>query len=391
MIRIFGFIVAVGALVAGSVWMADHPGSVAVEWLAWRIDTSVPVLLLALLAILVLGWLAVRLLTGAWGVPGAFVRRGREKRRMKGLAALANAVIELAAGEPAKARRAIRDADKTLANGPLTHLLSAMADRAEGADANAEAHYRALLETPETELAGLRGLADLAARDAAAARPLVERAYGLAPDAVWTARALFGLQRRSGRLEDARETLKRAAKAPGFDADAERSTLLTQLAERARAEGRAGEAVKLAREAAEAAPGSEPAALALAAALAADGKAKKAAEVLESLWRTRPAPRIADAYLALWGDADAPARAKRIAELVAANPGHGESRLAVAEAAVAMADWDGARSALEPLAESGGSLGLRAALTRARVETLCGGGAEAAAPFLERAARLAAE
>jgi len=56
-----------------------------------------------------------------------------------------------------------------------------------------------------------------------------------------------------------------------------------------------------------------------------------------------------------------------------------------------MADWDGARSALEPLAESGGSLGLRAALARARVETLCGGAAGAAAPFLERAARLAAE
>lgn len=41
---IFLYVVKAGLLIAAAVWLANHPGHVAVDWGGWRIDTNLAVL-----------------------------------------------------------------------------------------------------------------------------------------------------------------------------------------------------------------------------------------------------------------------------------------------------------------------------------------------------------
>ncbi|MGE4281558.1 MAG: heme biosynthesis HemY N-terminal domain-containing protein, partial [Magnetospirillum sp.] len=68
--RLFLFAVLVAALVAAAVWFADRPGSVTIHWQGWRIDTSVPVLLTAMISFMAALAFVWRLLTTVVGAPG---------------------------------------------------------------------------------------------------------------------------------------------------------------------------------------------------------------------------------------------------------------------------------------------------------------------------------
>ena len=74
------FLIAAALVVAATVWLADRPGAVRFDWLGWRVETSVPVvLLLALIfsAVLSLLWRSWDLLRGGFRAFGRG-RRGRQ-------------------------------------------------------------------------------------------------------------------------------------------------------------------------------------------------------------------------------------------------------------------------------------------------------------------------
>ncbi|MGE4529306.1 MAG: heme biosynthesis HemY N-terminal domain-containing protein [Rhodospirillaceae bacterium] len=391
MIRILGYLIAVAALVGGAVWMADHPGGVTVHWLSWRLDTTVPVLAFAVLLLAAAATVLMRFVGGFLSLPGRFARRSREKRQVKGTAALAGAVTALAGGEAEAARRCLKDADKALANPQLAHLIAAQIETEKGDAAAARPHYEALLETPETELAGLRGL--LAAMPASDPRALdlASRAFARAPGAAWAARALYAAQIEAGLLDAAQETLAKARKKGGFDASlaAEESARLTlSRAEAARAEGRLSDAAKLAREALDAAPDSTAAALALAQIHAVENRGKKAAEVIAKQWARTPSPKLLAAWLDLWREEDAAQQVKRVRELVSANPDHPESRLALAEACLRAEAFADAHAALAPILgpDATAKTAGRAALTMARVLAAEGADPGTQREWIERAA-----
>ncbi len=395
MLRILGYLIAVAALIGGAVWLADNPGLVTVRWLSWRLDASVPVVLLAMAAAMAALGFVWRVVSGFLGLPGAFARRARERRQVKGTAALAGALTALAGGDHVAARRGLKDADKALKNPQLVHLLAAQIDRDAGDRVAAAAHYRALTETPDTELAGLRGLIETLPADDAELRALAERAFSRAPGAAWAARAAYASDLAAGRLESAEAALSAARKKGAFDdgaAAAERARLAIARAQAARGEGRLADAAKLAREALEFSPGNEEAALILARVHDADGRAKKAAEVLKAQWEAAPSPAILAAWLELWREEDAPAQVQRVRDLVAVNPDHAESRLALADAALRAGFLAEARGALTPLLGPDAKRGEagRAALAMARVLAAEGADAVSLREWIERAAQLLA-
>ena len=49
MIQVVLFLITVGLAAAGFVWFADRPGDVVINWLGYRIETSLMVTLLALI------------------------------------------------------------------------------------------------------------------------------------------------------------------------------------------------------------------------------------------------------------------------------------------------------------------------------------------------------
>lgn len=389
MIRTLLFLLTLALLIAAAVWFADRPGAVAVQWQGWRIDTTVPILLLGLLAILTAFSVLFRLLVWIFGLPRRFMRTRRDSRRRKGYLALMDGLSAVAAGDPHLAQKKARTADTLLRDPPLTMLLSAQAAQLTGDADAAKKHFTAMLERPETTFLGLRGLLTQAIKegDQAAALDYARRAHVLNPDAPWLTATLFDLQARAGLWREAQDTLAQAERKGVFAPDEARRKRAVVLYERARQAQDAGsrsEAVKLLRDAGKADPGFAAAAVRLAALLAEDGKSRRAAGLIEDSWRFNPHPDLAAAYMALWPAEDALQRVRRAETLAAAHPKHPESHLTVAEAALAAKLWGQARNQLLAAAETRPSARVYRLL--AEVEQQETGDAEAVGKWLAKAA-----
>jgi HemY protein len=194
---ILAFVVIV-ALTAAAVLFTENPGDVEILWQGWQIKTSVGVLVAAAALAALAVTLVVRLVSLTVGTPGAFLRRRRERRRRAGYQALTRGMVAVAAGDPQEAQRYARRAEVLLAEPPLTLLLSAQAAQIGGDEQAAKNFFTAMLDRPETELLGLRGLFNQALRggDREAARHLARRAAELRPNTAWAALSLFDLEAR---------------------------------------------------------------------------------------------------------------------------------------------------------------------------------------------------
>lgn len=392
MLRVIGYLILVALIVAGAVWFAERPGDVVLQWQGWRIDTSVPILLIAIGVVVAVLWVLWRLLRGILGVPGKVRGSLREKRRRKGLSALGSGYAAVAAGDAKRARAYAGDAERLLQAPQATGLLAAQAALLAGESADARKRFQALLGNPDTELPALRGLMDdaLAAGDTGRARDYAERAWNRGRPA-WAGATLFDLQAAAGEWDAAQMTLDTGAKSGVFTGNrltTLRATLLTARAEDQLAKGGLWEAVKLAKQAHDADAGFVPATLLMARAYKQEGKERKAAHVIEETWKRSPHPDLGQAYLSLFEGEDALKRVKRAESLAAVNAEARESRLLVAEAALDAELWGQARARLKPLQDE--PVGPRFARLMARLEESETGDTKAALGWLHRAAENAA-
>lgn len=345
-------LIAVVALAAAAVFFADNPGRVDIVWQGWQIDTSVGVLIAAAALTALLAVLALRLVSLILGWPGAFARRRRERRRRAGYEALTRGMVAVAAGEPHEAQRYARQAEALLAEPPLTLLLSAQAAQLGGDETAAEKFFTAMLDSPQTEFLGLRGLFNQALRkgDQNAARRLAGRAAAMRPTAGWAMSSLFDLEARAQNWPAARDALERAARhrliAPE-PARHQRGVILYELSKAAAAQGDPRRALALAGEAQVLTPDLPTPAVYHARLLFEAGRTRRAARVIERAWQTAPHPELAQSYGALVKDETPLAHVARLQRLAAQNPTARESHLTLAEAALAARLWGEARRHLE--------------------------------------------
>lgn len=345
-------IVVIAVLIAASVFVADRPGSVEVVWQGWRIDTSVGVLLVALVIAALVAAVLFHLLRKIIRGPKTFLRARRERRRREGYRALSQGMVAVAAGDAEEAQKFARKADVLLAEPPLTLLLSAQAAQLNGDERAAQRYFTAMLDRPETEFLGLRGLIMQAMRggDEATALKLTERAKALRPRTPWVLSSLIELQARAGRWAEADATLAEATRRktlPAGESQHHRAALLLERSRKAEAEEQAREALRLAAKAHRLDPGFTPAAAHYARLLVAGGHQRHARKVVEAAWRTAPHPALAEAYDRIFADEAPLARTKRFERLASFNPQHVESALAQARAALAARLWGEARRHIE--------------------------------------------
>lgn len=391
MIRALPALIVVVILIAVAIFIADRPGTVELDWQGWRIDTNVAVLALGVALIGMLAAGLFHLLRRLITAPAAYLRWRRERRREAGFRALTQGMVAVAAGDPEEAMKHSRRADALLADPPLTLLLSAQAAQLNGDHDAARRYFSAMLERAETEFLGLRGLLmqALHAGDEAAALKLVERAKELRPKTPWVLHRLYQLRARAGQWAEAEATLVEAMGRKAVESATGRHHRAVLVHEQSRAAEMAGDTAKataLAEKAVAHDPTFAPAAIRLARLQNAQSRARRAIRTLLAAWKAAPRPDVARAFTALFGDEAPLQRLKRVEKLVAANPEHPESHLALAEAALDAKLWGEARRHLMAAGASADHPTPRLCRLMARLEEQEHSDVAAASAWLGRAA-----
>lgn len=348
MLRVILFLITAALLALGIAWFADRPGEVVIEWLGYRIETSLLVagFAVALLAAFIVAvWSIYRVILRSPDHVSLFLRH---RRAARGHVAITRGLIAIGSGDMLQARKSADEALHLSPGDPLTLLLAAQTAQMEGDRAAAERIFREMTHREETRLLGLRGLHVEAQRrnDADSARLFAEEAAKSSPHLSWASQAALEYRCAAGdwagalaALDIMRPALDKA------DYRRRRAVLLTARAQalephdRDAARAQALEAVKLA-------PDLVPAAVLAGRLLAEAGSLRKAGKILDAAWLAGPHPDIAATYANLrFGDSarERRARVKRLADKM---PGHIESALALAQASLDARDFTAARAAL---------------------------------------------
>ena len=390
------FLIKLAIVVAAAIWLVDRPGHIGIDWQGYAVEVPIGVGVLVILALMVLSAYAYRIWRGVRHAPGTFMRGRTRSRREKGYQALTSGMVAVAAGDADSAKRYAGRADSLLHDPPLTMLLSAQAAQLSGDEGAAQRYFESMLERPETEFLGVRGLLTQALRDGdrVKALRLAQRARALRPDTPWLLRTCFELEVRMRRWAEAVATLEQLKKQdimPRQDARRCRAAILIERSREAEADGDMVAAMKLAHDANGALPGFLPAVLREGRLLIREGVKKKAAKMLERAWIREPHPELAVAYRELEGgpEEDPVARVKRFERLQKLALDHPEGFLALGEAELEAQLWGAARTRLERVIDE--APGRRVYRLMAELETGENSDPEAARAWMRKADEAAAE
>jgi HemY protein len=350
MVRMILWFLVLAALAAGVAWLADRPGEIVIDWLGYRIETSLALALLALIAVLAVLSLAWGLLRRIVHIPAAVTGYARNRRRRRGYEALSRGIVAVAARDRDAARRHSEVAARLLPGDPMARLLEAQAAQLRGDHARVERVFADMLADPETEVVALRGLylRALQAGKEGRARDFAERAYRRQPGLDWAADAVLRRQAAQRDWPAVLTVIEAQRRSKLLDEDTarrKRAVVLTAQAVEAEPSD-VDAALDLSSKALKIEPGLVPAAVVAARANFARGSLKRGLKVLERAWSTSPHPDIAQAYAHARPGESARDRLARIRTLVAVTPGGEEGAVALARAAIEARDWAMAREAL---------------------------------------------
>ncbi len=320
--RVLLVLVICGIVLALAWALAGVPGHVTANVGDFTFEAATPVVALGLLLLFVVLYTLFRLIGATIRLPHTLRVRRAARRRRTGDVAVTHALLALAAGEKADARREASRARRSLGDTPQTLLLAAEAGRLAGRTDEAEAAFRTLAARDDAAFLGLRGLLRQAIEreDWPEAAALARQAEAVQPGAAWLRHERARLAVRAGDWSDALALA---------DADAPKAALAAAAAD---AEPDPARALRLAKQAWKDDPSLAPATLAYAFRLRAAGKENRALAAIRHSWSIAPHPDLAAFVMAPINDKLA--RMPAAQRLTGANPDHAESRLLLARTAL---------------------------------------------------------
>lgn len=390
MTRIVSFLLVIAAVSLGVAWIADQSGGVSLTWRVWRIETSIPVFVMALALTIAAVMMVWSLLRGVLRTPARIRQMRRERRLARGREAITQGLIAIGTGDHFAARRHADAAKRIARHDPLAMLLTAQSAQLDGDRDGAQRAFHALAEREDTRLLGLRGLFVEAQRrdDAYAAAALAEEALKVAPASAWASHAVLGFRCSRGDWSGALKILENDLASGLIDPlpyKRQRGVLLTARALELEASDR-DNARDIAMEAVKLAPTLVPAATLAAKFLSEQNQTRRAMRIVEAAWTAQPHPDLADAYAHIRLGDSAVQRLARVESLAAKAPGHIEGALAVARAAIDASQFAKARDALNPFVDAPTQ---RVALLMAELERTEHGDSGRARSWMLRAVRAA--
>ncbi|MFA5041617.1 MAG: heme biosynthesis HemY N-terminal domain-containing protein [Bdellovibrionales bacterium] len=346
MIRFLSFFLQIAILAALALWLADRPGTAQIVWRDTVIETSAAFLALC---IVVLAF-ALHLIFRIWH----FLRHGpalwRLRRRLdkvqRGQDQLTKGLIAIAAGNSIEAGRLAVASRKNTGNGIASQWLQAQAAQLAGDRRAAQEIFRALASNEESAILGYRGLITEARRegDWREVDRLLNELHRIKPATPWLSLMRMESAARNRNWDEAEKSLSHAVAARLLDSESGRRTRAALRIAASRAASVSGDkdaALQAAEQAVKQAPNWLPAIINLVETLAATGHNRAAIRTIERTWKVHPHPQLAHVALRM---APTPLDAfKEMERLARSNESAVESRLAVAEAALAADIWGEAR------------------------------------------------
>lgn len=362
LIRGLFFFALVVLLTLGARWLMQVDGGVQLtfsnmEFTLGPLQAVIGVLvftLLVWLALKVLGLLVASLRFIA-GDETALTRYFSRRAERKGLSALQEGLLALAAGDGKVAQAKVARAERYLHRPELTNLVTAQAAELSGDRKTAEEVYKKLVTEDKTRFVGVRGLLRqrLAEGDGDTALKLAEKAFALQPKHSETQDILLRLQAEHADWSGARKTLSAKARGGGLPRDVHRrrdAVLAMGEAKDLLDDDKLPEAREAAMRANRLSPDLVPAAAMAARAYTEDGKPRIATRIIRKAWESQPHPDLAAAFAEIRPDETPRERLRRFEVLVRANPGHPETKMLLSELNIAAEDFPAARRALGNLA-----------------------------------------
>src|ERR1700720_1948503 len=352
MYRIILFLVLIALAAWGAAWVADQPGDVVFAWNGGRAHVTPLEFAVGFGIAVVAAMLAWAMLRGLWRSPERVRRARRERRHARGRHAITQGLLAIGHGDSSAARAHADVARRHAAHDPLALLLHAQSAQLDGDREGAQRAFRAMAEREDTRLLGLRGLFIEAQRadDLVAAVMIAEEALKLAPASTWASHAVLGFRCAKGDWSGALTILDNNLASGLIDKAAyrrQRGVLLTARAleletvDRDLSRESVMEAIKLA-------PTLVPAAVLASKYQSEAHQVRRSMRIIEAAWLAQPHPDLADAYAHVKLGDSARQRLVRVETLAAKAPGHLESALAIARAAIDATEYARARAALAP-------------------------------------------
>src|SRR5882757_5379394 len=138
MVRVVIYLLIVGLLAFAAAWLADRPGDVLITWQGRRIETSVMMLIIAVMTVAVLAtmlWTIVRAILRSPDILWLYLRT---RRGVRGYLAVSHGLIAVGSGDARAARKLADEASRIAPDEPLTLLLTAQASQLAGDRSAAE-------------------------------------------------------------------------------------------------------------------------------------------------------------------------------------------------------------------------------------------------------------
>lgn len=365
--RAFFFFLQLAFLIFLGILVAQNPALVTIDWGDYRLNTSVGVLGVLLLA----GVLLLVLLVRLWGLiattPQRLAHLWQQRKQKKGYRALTRGLVAVAAGDGQEAQRQAERAVSGVEEQPLVLLLAAQAAQLNGDEKGVVFYYESMLDRPEMRFLGLRGLTIRAKRagDLHRARTLVHEAFNLEPKSPWVLTHMFELNLRLRDFERAHLALRQMRRQGVLDRKAARGVeaIVCYL----EAQGTPVEQrLDLLKRAHRLAPDHPLIATHLAQAYQDCDRVGKAQDVLLDTWKLAPHPQVVEQYFATLSR-EPSAQFMAAQRLASCNPDHPESHLLLAHTALNTQQWVLAAEHLERLKSLEPDLSVRACHLMARL------------------------
>jgi HemY protein len=356
MLRSIWVLVKIGVLVAIVVWLAERPGTVALDWMEYKITVDFGLFLIGLLGVVMLGIFIFGIIKAILDTPKNWRRYRDFNNREKGLRALTIGLAAVAAGDAKNAQYQAQKARGFLKKDEvLPKLLEAQAARLAGREADACHIYADMIEDKRAGFLGVRGLLQSAldCGDYQGALELGYKALEQYPKQGWILRVVYDLEIKMRDWAAARTILYRAEKAgaiPVNKANSDRVAMYLAQADQAEETGHEEGQFRALSKAHKIDKKFIPTVLRLARLYLKRGKRKAAIGMIEEAWKTAPHPGL----VTLWDEAcppakgsEHPARVQWYERLLDLNPQSVEGLMAMANILIQEGLWGEARKHLE--------------------------------------------